>query len=52
MARDVGDEIGEEGLHLPRPDLPEEAALPEPGLDQVGPGDQGVPVPAADRDNR
>ena len=46
----MGDEIGEERLHLPRPDLPEEAALPEPGLDQIGPGDQGVPVSAADRD--
>ena len=39
-----------ERLHLLHADLPEKTALPEPGLDQVSPGDQGVPVPSPDRD--
>ena len=50
LAYNVGDEIGEEGLHLPRPHVPKKAAFPEPGLDEISPGDQGVPVSGTDRD--
>ncbi|MCX5820157.1 MAG: hypothetical protein NT047_09650 [Deltaproteobacteria bacterium] len=35
---DMGHQFRKERLHLLHADLPEKTALPEPGLDQVGPG--------------
>jgi hypothetical protein len=48
VSDDVADEFRHQRLHLPHADLPEETALHEPGLNQLGPGHQIIPRTSPD----